>query len=103
MKRLSVQKYVVGASLFVSLFVIQSGAVHAATTASLLPSGEGTNRTWTTSTGTVHYALVDESPCNGVTDYVVTNTVGSRDSYQVSLASVPTNAVITGIAVAPCA
>ena len=103
MKRLSVQKYFVGASLFVSLFVIQAGAAHAATTAPLLPSGEGANLAWTPSTGTVHFTTVDESPCNGATDYVSTNTVGGRDSYQVSVTSVPTGATITGIAVTPCA
>ena len=103
MKSLSVQKYVVGASLFVSLFVVQATAVHAATTSALLPSGEGTNLAWTPSTGTVHYTLVDESACNGVTDYVSETTVGDRDSYQVSLATVPAGATITGVAVKPCA
>jgi hypothetical protein len=33
--------------------------------------------------------MVDESACNGTTDYVSETTVGERDSYRVSLASVP--------------
>lgn len=97
------QKYVVGAALFVSLFTVQAGAALAATTAALLPVGEGAGLAWVPSTGTVHYTLVDETTCNGVTDYVSETTVGDRDAYQVSVASVPTSATITGIALTPCA
>lgn len=77
--------------------------VSASTTGDLLPSGVGVYSTWTPSTGSTHYTLVDESSCNGVTDYVYTTTVGNRDSYSVSLAGVPNNATITGISVTPCA
>lgn len=97
------QKYVVGVAVFVSLFTVQASAALAATTAALLPVGEGTNLAWTPSTGTTHYTLVDETTCNGVTDYVSETTVGDRDSYQVSVASVPASATITSIALTPCA
>ncbi len=104
MKRsLFTQKYFVGATLLVSLFTVQVGAALADTTAALLPTAEGSNLAWTPSTGTTHFTLVDEAACNGVTDYVSVNTVGTRDSYQVSLASVPANATITAIAITPCA
>lgn len=75
----------------------------ASTTSSLLPTGAGNYSAWTPSTGATHYTLVDETTCNGTTDYVSTSGVGNRDSYTVSLASVPDGAIITGISVAPCA
>lgn len=75
----------------------------AATTASLVPTGLGTYSAWTPSTGTTHYTLVDESTCNGNTDYVSTVTAGARDSYAVSLASIPNGSTITGVSVTPCA
>lgn len=74
-----------------------------ATTASIVPTGSGTYSAWTPSTGSTHYTLVDESSCNGTTDYVSTTVAGNRDSYAVSLASVPNGATITSIAVTPCA
>ncbi len=73
------------------------------TTSSILPTGEGYSLQWTTSTGTTHYLLVDESTCNGLTDYVQTTTVGQRDAYTVSLSSVPDGSTITNIALTPCA
>ncbi len=76
---------------------------NALSTSDLLPSGVGAYSAWTPSTGTTHYTLVDESSCNGVTDYVYTSTVGNRDSYSVSLSSVPNGATITGVAITPCA
>ncbi len=75
----------------------------AATTATLLPTGEGTNLAWTPSAGSTHYTLVDEASCNGTTDYVSETTVGDRDSYTVSLATIPNGATITNIALTPCA
>ena len=75
----------------------------ALTTASLMPTGVGSYSAWTPSAGSVHYTLVDETTCNGTTDYVSTATAGARDSYAVSLASVPDGATITGISLTPCA
>lgn len=90
----------VGALL--SSFVAVAGAM-AAMSGSLLPVADGAYTAWTPKTGTVHYAMVDETPCNGTADYTFTNTVGVRDSYAVSLASIPNGATITDIALTPCA
>lgn len=87
----------------VAFFLYTASMVSAATTATLLPTGEGTNLSWTPKTGTTHYTMVDETTCNGTTDYVSETTVGDRDAYTVSLASVPQNATITNIALTPCA
>ncbi|MBP6949102.1 MAG: fibronectin type III domain-containing protein [Candidatus Pacebacteria bacterium] len=73
------------------------------TTASILPTGAGSYSAWTPSTGTTHYTLVDESACNGLTDYVSTNVANNRDSYAVSLANVPDGSTITGVSITPCA
>lgn len=89
--------------LAVVLLTTTIQSAFAATTATLLPTGEGTNLAWTPSTGLTHYTTVDESSCNGTTDYVSETTVGDRDAYTVSLASVPLNATITNIALTPCA
>ncbi len=83
------------------LFVWSSAS--AAGTFSLLPNGEGSNLQFTPSAGATHYTLVDETPCNGTTDYNRTTTVGHRDSYTVSLSSVPDGATVTDIAIKPCA
>ncbi len=77
--------------------------VFANVTGSLLPSSDGAYLQWTPNTGTTHYTMVDESSCNGATDYNSTNTVGNRDSYGVSLASVPNGSTITAIEITPCA
>jgi hypothetical protein len=76
---------------------------YAASTASIYPTGAGTYSQWTPSTGTTHYTLVDETSCNGTTDYVSTTVNGNRDSYAVSLASVPDGSTITSVSVTPCA
>ena len=75
----------------------------ASTTALILPTGSGTYSSWTPSTGVTHYTLVDESSCNGATDYVSTNTLNNRDSYSISLSSIPDGSKITGVSVTPCA
>jgi len=67
------------------------------------PTTDGTYRQWTPSTGATHYTLVDESACNGTTDYVRTSTTGQRDSYGVSLGSISDGATISTIAITPCA
>jgi hypothetical protein len=96
-------QYSVGAFLFMTLLVAQTGVAAAATTASIFPTGDGSNLGFTGSATGTHYTLVDDTPCNGVTDYVSATVVGKRDSYQVSLASVPNGAVITSVLLKPCA
>ena len=44
------------------------------------PTADGTYTAWTPSTGTSHYALVDETTPN-TTDYNSSNTIGQKDSY----------------------
>jgi hypothetical protein len=46
----------------------------------LFPNADGSNSAWTPSTGTDHYALVDESTPN-TTDYVETSGVGNKDTW----------------------
>jgi hypothetical protein len=55
------------------------------------------------SNSSLNFKLVDETSCNGNADYVWTKTAGARDSYRVSLASIPDHALITEIRVTPCA
>jgi hypothetical protein len=68
-----------------------------------LPKADGTYAQWTPSTGTAHWSLVDEAACNGTTDYVSVTTTGNRDSYVISTSSIPSGAVVTQIAIKPCA
>lgn len=79
--------------------------VFADVTGELPPSSDGNYLQWTISNGTStqHYTRVDEASCNGTTDYNYTNTVGNRDSYGVSLSSIPNGSVITAIEITPCA
>lgn len=76
---------------------------YASVTASILPTAAGTYSAWTPSTGATHYTLVDETTCNGTTDYVSATAAGVRDSFTVSVASIPNGAMITGISITPCA
>jgi len=63
----------------------------------LAPSGDGTYQAWTPSTGTAHYALVDELAPNGDTDYLSNATPGARESHHFpSLPSMP-NPQIRGV------
>jgi hypothetical protein len=92
------------AGLFLTLAVVTLIVLpNAFATNELLPSADGNYLQWTPSTGSTHYTLVDEQVCNGTTDYNFTTTVGNRDSYSVSLASVPNAATITSIKITPCA
>ena len=75
----------------------------ATSSASLVPTGVGTYSAWTPSTGSTHYTLVDETSCNGTTDYVSATIAGNRDSYAVSVAGVPDGSLITGISITSCA
>ncbi len=93
------RKYYFG---ILSLLAI-AGVASALTTSSLVPVSDGNYTSWTPNSGASHFALVDEATCNGTTDYNSTNTVGNRDSYGISLATVPNGSVITDIAITPCA
>lgn len=84
------------------LFLI-AGTIFASTTGSLFPQSDGNYTQWTPSTGASHFALVDESVCNGTSDYNKTTTVGNRDSYTVDISSLPSGAKITQVAIKPCA
>ncbi len=75
----------------------------ASVTGDTLPSGIGNYNAFSTTGTSTHYLNVDEASCNGLTDYNFTSTVGSRDSYAVSLAAVPNGAAITSVAISPCA
>jgi len=69
----------------------------------LAPTGDGTYQDWTPSTGTAHYALVDELAPNGDTDYLANATPGARESHHFpSLPSIP-NPQIRGVQHAFCA
>jgi hypothetical protein len=46
----------------------------------ILPNADGSNTGWTPSSGTSHYAVVDESPANDDTDYLYTSTAGATDT-----------------------
>lgn len=72
-------------------------------TGNLLPISDGTYADWTPKSGATHYVMVDESTCNGTSDYNYTNTVGARDSYGINLSSVSNGSTITSIEVTPCA
>jgi hypothetical protein len=94
------------ASASVSLVFIALGfafIANAATLVQLAPNGVGNYNQFTTVGTTTHYLNVDEATCNGLTDYNQTSTVGNRDSYAVSLSGVPDGAVITSVAIKPCA
>jgi len=71
-------------------------------TSSLLPTADGNYTQWTTVGSGSHFANIDETPCNGTTDYNRTTTVGNRDSYVVT-DGVPNGARITQIEIKPCA
>src|SRR5258706_6481517 len=88
--------------LFISTLYI-SQVAFADTTSTLLPTNDGFYLQWTPKTGSVHYTMVDESSCNGQTDYVHTVTAGDRDSYVINLSSVPNGATLTQIDITPCA
>ncbi len=89
--------------LATGIFLYFSNLSFAASTGTLLPTSDGTYAAWTPSAGATHYTLVDEAACNGVTDYVSETTVGERDSYGVSLTTIPNGSTITQIQITPCA
>src|SRR3989344_266806 len=100
---LSRKNLLIGGTILTALTVLLVQVVLADVTCALLPVSDGAYLQWTPKTGTTHYTMVDESSCNGTTDYNSTNTVGNRDSYGVSLASVPNGSTITAIEITPFA
>jgi Fibronectin type III domain len=94
---------VLAAVAVVASVLLFAYSAFAVTSSPIMPTSDGTYTQWTPSTGMSHFALVDEAACNGTTDYNSTTVVGNRDSYGVSLASVPNGATITQISIKPCA
>lgn len=95
-------------------------ASNTVTTGDLLPISDGTLKKWKTYLGTgsrvsTHYTQVDETICNGKTDYNYTNETGPvpdrktgqwvyiADSYLVNLDSIPNGSKIISIGITPCA
>jgi hypothetical protein len=68
-----------------------------------VPTSVGNYSQWATFGSSTHFANVDETPCNGATDCNSTTVTGNRDSYGVSLTSVPNGSTITQIDIKPCA
>ena len=77
--------------------------VSADTTGVLLPTSDGTYAQWTPKSGSTHYTQVDESSCNGTTDYNSETTTAQRDSYGINISSIPNGSRITQIDITPCA
>lgn len=90
-------------ALLVSAFLLtQSVWADGSTTA--LPNADGSYKQWArVPSGSTHYTAVDESACNGTSDYIRETSAGQRESFSVSLTSVPNGVVITDIALVPCA
>ena len=89
-------------ALLSAAFIFPSFAL-ADTSSIILPTATGTYSEWKPNTAVANWTTVDESSCNGATDYVATSTTAKRDSYSISLSSIPNNSVISAIAVTPCA
>lgn len=66
----------------------------------IYPNGNGNSSQFVGSDGnsTDNYLLVDENPENGDTDYVESNTVGNKDTYNYGSVT-PTNGLVFGIQV----
>lgn len=62
----------------------------------IVPNADTATADFTPSTGSAHYALVDELPANGDTDYVSSGTAGHKDLYDMTTLSV-TPLIIHGI------
>jgi hypothetical protein len=63
----------------------------------MLPNGDGSNSAWTCSTGSTHYALVDESAPNDDTDYLSTAGASNRDSHAMTNLPTMTSPTIKGL------
>ena len=64
----------------------------------IYPTADGTYTDWTPSTGSDHYALVDESTPNG-TDYVSSSTAAEQDSFAMGSPPVLASEIIMGVRV----
>lgn len=95
--------FVILAVFLAPVFSLFTNEAEAAVTTDLYPSGEGSYLSWIPKAGTTHYTMVDESSCNGTTDFIKTSTVGDRDSFNLNLSSIPNGSAITNINVVPCA
>lgn len=102
--KLQIRKgFIVGGTVSLALGILLTQLAFANTTGISTPFANGTYLQWTPSAGTTHYTLVDESVCNGTTDYNFTTTVGNRDSYGIIIGSIPNGATISKIDIKPCA
>jgi hypothetical protein len=95
-------KFFVSLSIFFALLLIPQ-AVFANQTTSLLPVSDGHYLQWTPKSGTSHYTQVDETTCDGQTTYNSTTAVSHRDSYGISLSTIPDGSTITQLDITPCA
>jgi len=48
----------------------------------VVPDANGTNQDWTPSAGSDHYAVIDEVPPNGDSDYLSTGSTGQKETNQ---------------------
>ena len=90
-------------AFFGILLVLPVPSVLASTTPVTVPTSDGSYLQWIPKTGSTHYTMVDETLCNGTTDYNSTATVGNRDSYGINISSIGNGANISQIAIVPCA
>ncbi|MBI3588934.1 MAG: hypothetical protein HY093_00765 [Candidatus Liptonbacteria bacterium] len=102
MSRKKLTVYLLAFSVLTIATVIK---IYADTTADLLPVLNGFYSAWTASSGssTLKYTLVDETSCNGNTDYIYTTATNNRESFSINLSSVPNGSAITAIEITPCA
>lgn len=63
----------------------------------LRPTADGANSAWTPSTGTSHFALVDETTPNDDSDYLSTSTAGVRDTQALGDLPSMTDMVVAGV------
>lgn len=66
----------------------------------VLPDAAGANSDWTGSAGGDHYALVDENPPTGDTDYVETLTTNAKETY--SFQPITDTGAIAGLQLCLC-
>jgi hypothetical protein len=97
--------YTLFVAVAIAFLLVSAHFASASTTSSvLLPKSDGNYLQFTPSaTGSTHFTMVNESLCNGVTNYNTATTVGFRDSYGISVTSIGDGALISQIGVVPCA
>lgn len=94
----------IGLIAVVSISLLPKLSEVSASTAGLLPSGDGNYEQWIRHTsGSTHYTAVDESECNGNTDFIYTATTGQRESFSVDLSSITDGSVVLDMGIVPCA